>query len=245
MSELKLENIYRIDATLVAVTGIHIGSSNNEMHIGGIDSPVIKHPHTQEPYLPGSSLKGKVRSLLEWRFGLVSQTQGQPVNAALINKLGHNPEQLGFAKTIAALFGIAGDANSELAAELGPTRISFWDANLCPNWRDQRRENIELLTEEKMENIINRISGVADSPRSIERVPAGSPFKLTITLKQLSGDDDRYLNLVLQGLKLLELDGIGGSGSRGYGKVSIQDMHLNGENISQRYASTEPFAQVI
>lgn len=96
-----------------------------------------------------------------------------------------------------------------------------------------------------MENIINRISGVAADPRSIERVPAGSPFKLTITLKKLSGDDDSYLNLVLQGLKLLELDGIGGSGSRGYGKVSVQNIRLNGEDISTRFASTEPFAQVI
>lgn len=245
MSELKLETIYRIDATLQAVTGIHIGSSNSEMHIGGIDSPVIKHPHTQEPYLPGSSLKGKVRSLLEWRFGLVSQTQGQPVNAKLIKELAQRPEELRYAKAIAALFGISGDANTDLATEIGPTRVSFWDASLCPQWRQQRRDNIELLTEEKMENIINRISGVADHPRSIERVPAGSPFNLTITLKKLSGDDESYLNLILQGLKLLELDGIGGSGSRGYGKVSVQNIRLNGEDISSRFASTEPFAQVI
>lgn len=245
MSELKLENIYRIDATLHAVTGIHIGSSNSEMHIGGIDSPVIKHPHTQEPYLPGSSLKGKVRSLLEWRFGLVSQTKGQPVNATLIKELSGRPEQLRYAKAIAALFGISGDANSDLATEIGPTRVSFWDANLCPVWRQQRRENIELLTEEKMENIINRISGVADHPRSIERIPAGSPFKLTITVKKLNCDDEGYLNLILQGLKLLELDGIGGSGSRGYGKVSIQDIRLDGQDINSRFAATEPFAQVI
>lgn len=149
MSELKLETIYRIDATLQAVTGIHIGSSNSEMHIGGIDSPVIKHPHTQEPYLPGSSLKGKVRSLLEWRFGLVSQTKGYPVNAKLIEELAQRPEELRYAKAIAALFGISGDANSDLAADIGPTRVSFWDASLCPEWRQQRRENIELLTEEK------------------------------------------------------------------------------------------------
>lgn len=244
MSELALEKIYRIDATLEAVTGIHIGSSNSEMHIGGIDSPVIKHPHTDEPYLPGSSLKGKIRSLLEWRFGLVAANEGKPVSASYLSKVEQGTEQFDGAWAIARLFGVSGDANESLARDLGPTRVSFWDANLCSEWRQLRRNNIELLTEEKMENSINRISGVADNPRSIERVPAGSPFKLTITLKKLSVDNELLLTLLLQGLKLLELDGIGGSGSRGYGKVALKDIRLDGKDISERFQQIEPFAKV-
>ncbi|MBO1270821.1 type III-A CRISPR-associated RAMP protein Csm3 [Shewanella sp. 4t3-1-2LB] len=244
MSELKLEKIYRIDATLEAVTGIHIGSSNSEMHIGGIDSPVIKHPHTDEPYLPGSSLKGKIRSLLEWRFGLVGGNKGNPVSARYLHEVREGTEQHASAWAIARLFGVSGDANEAFVNELGPTRVSFWDANLCSEWRQLRRDNIELLTEEKMENCINRISGVADNPRSIERVPAGSPFQLTITLKKLSVDSDALLTLLLQGLKLLELDGLGGSGSRGYGKVVLKNICLDGEDISERYQQVEPFAQV-
>ena len=65
----QLTSITTIEATLELVTGLHIGAGDSEMHIGGVDNTVIKHPHTQSPYIPGSSLKGKMRSLLEWRSG--------------------------------------------------------------------------------------------------------------------------------------------------------------------------------
>ena len=68
---MKLTNIVEIKAKLVLETGLHIGAGDSEMHIGGIDNSVIKHPITQSPYIPGSSLKGKIRTLLEWRSGAV------------------------------------------------------------------------------------------------------------------------------------------------------------------------------
>ena len=72
--QLKLTEIKKLEGTITLRSGLHIGSGNMEMHIGGTDSPVIKHPHTLEPYIPGSSLKGKVRSLLEMESGLMIYT---------------------------------------------------------------------------------------------------------------------------------------------------------------------------
>ena len=76
---MKLTAIQKVTGTLELVSGLHIGSGNTEMHIGGTDNPVIKHPRTQEPYIPGSSVKGKMRSLLEWDLGVVGLTDGKPL----------------------------------------------------------------------------------------------------------------------------------------------------------------------
>ncbi|WP_297499767.1 type III-A CRISPR-associated RAMP protein Csm3, partial [Thermococcus sp.] len=54
-----------IRGRIKALTGLHIGSQRDVSEIGGIDNPVIKDPHTGLPYIPGSSLKGKLRSLFE------------------------------------------------------------------------------------------------------------------------------------------------------------------------------------
>ena len=97
---MKLTNIVEIKAKLVLQTGLHIGAGDSEMHIGGIDNSVIKHPLTQSPYIPGSSLKGKIRTLLEWRSGAV---QNNPLTLKDVSK---NPEEV---KNILRLFGISGD----------------------------------------------------------------------------------------------------------------------------------------
>lgn len=55
-----------ISGILECVTGTRIGGTQEKFEIGGIDNPVIKDPLTDLPYIPGSSLKGKLRHLLEW-----------------------------------------------------------------------------------------------------------------------------------------------------------------------------------
>ncbi|MBP9059548.1 MAG: type III-A CRISPR-associated RAMP protein Csm3 [Rhodoferax sp.] len=236
----QLTAITTITATLELVTGLRIGAGDSEMHIGGVDNTVIKHPHTQSPYIPGSSLKGKMRSLLEWRSGAV------------------NEEALGWkdyekasgatqaeVKRILQLFGISGDAKLgvEQMGNLGPTRISFWDCNLNPEWAKQIREDNFSLTEVKSENRINRISGVAEHPRQTERVPAGAQFDFRLSIKKLAGDGDDLMNTVLQGLKLLELDSVGGSGSRGYGKVKFVNLKIDDADQQTRFEAIQPFAQ--
>ncbi|MBM9536300.1 type III-A CRISPR-associated RAMP protein Csm3 [Desulfobulbus alkaliphilus] len=236
----QLNNIIRIAATLELVTGLRIGAGDSEMHIGGVDNTVIKHPLTGAPYIPGSSLKGKMRSLLEWRSGAVKE---KPLGAKEYTSETDTSRQTEI-KHILQLFGIGGgdvQDNKELVAKLGPTRLSFWDCPLEKTWEQEVRDNNQLLTEVKSENVINRISGVAQHPRNTERVPAGAKFDFRLSLKEIDGDDPSLLKIVLQGLKLIELDSLGGSGSRGYGKVQFLDLTINGKDESEQFAKVQAF----
>lgn len=243
---MKLTQITKITGDIELLSGLHIGSGNTEMHIGGTDNPVIKNPITQEPYIPGSSLKGKIRSLLEWRAGVVDLTDGgkggKPLAFSDVKRL--KGDQIEKGKTILKLFGGApegGDQDKEmetLVAEIGPSRLAFWDCNLKPAWvEDMQRKNL-LLTETKMENTIDRIRGVAEHPRNTERVPASAVFDFQLTLKVHDGED--LLETVLVGLRLLELSGLGGSGSRGYGKLRFLNLALGEKSLQQQLEQTQP-----
>ncbi|STO53529.1 CRISPR type III-A/MTUBE-associated RAMP protein Csm3 [Canicola haemoglobinophilus] len=231
---MKLANIVEINATLLLETGLHIGAGDSEMHIGGIDNSVIKNPITNQPYIPGSSLKGKIRTLLEWRSGAVKD---KPLSLNDV-KNASNPEDV---KNILRLFGISGDTKNTEAevAEIGVSRLAFWDCELDPQFVKEQLDNNIPFTEAKSENTIDRITSTAGNPRQTERVPAGSKFTFKLTLRQFEGDNNELLELVLKGLRLLELDSLGGSGSRGYGKVSFKELKVNGE--AKDLAQINPF----
>ncbi len=225
---MQLTQIHILSARLTLVSGLHIGAGDNEMHIGGTDNPVLKHPITNRPYLPGSSLKGKMRSLLEWKSGTV-----QPEALGWRQYQQANSEQKAHVFNILRLFGVSGgdQLDEAQARELGPTRLSFWDCDLGTDWVKRVDNANQMFTEVKSENRINRITGVAEHPRNTERVPAGAEFDFRLSIKVLNGESD-LLPTVLAGLKLIELDSLGGSGSRGYGKVKFVDLKLNGEAVS-------------
>lgn len=227
---MKLTTIEKIEGILELVTGLHIGSGNNEMHIGGTDNPVIKHPLTGEPYIPGSSIKGKVRSLLEWELGVVGITDGHPLGFKHIDKLqGADQDK---AKSLLKLFGGAPEGSGvsdSLVREIGPTRLAFWDCPLDRTWVEEMNRRNLLLTETKMENMIDRIRGVAEHPRNNERVPAGARFDFALTIRCHKGD--ALFPMLWRGLKLLELTGLGGSSSRGYGKVRFLELKMGAQDV--------------
>lgn len=228
---MKITSIKKLSGTLELVTGLHIGSGNNEMHIGGTDNPVIKNPITNEPYIPGSSIKGKIRSLLEWELGVVGITQGDPLGFSHISKI-TDAEQKSQAKNILKLFGGAPEgsgADEALVKEIGPTRLAFWDCPLEKTWVEEMSRKNLLLTETKMENMIDRIQGVAKHPRNTERVPGGARFEFNLTIRMHDNED--LLPTLWRGLKLLVLTGLGGSGSRGYGKVKFTRLELDGTDV--------------
>lgn len=233
---MKLVGITEIRGKIVLRSGLHIGAGDTEMRIGGTDNTVIKHPHTLEPYIPGSSLKGKVRSLLEMRSGLMVKTDGKPLSIELLQKL--EGEKRKECAKILKLFGSSG-AEMEEAGSLGPTRVSFADCPLDTEWRATAAERRLALTEVKSENIIDRIRGTAEHPRFTERVPAGAEFNFSVSLKDL-GDEEDLLGFLLEGLKLLELDALGGSGSRGYGRIAFKFDNLD---IGKKFAQISPFPQ--
>jgi len=230
---MKLQGINMMTGKIILKSGLHIGAGDTEMRIGGTDSPVIKHPHTLDPYIPGSSIKGKVRSLLEMRSGLMSHTKGAPLNTEVLNKVsGKDRDE---ALSILRLFGVSG-ADTDEALEVGPTRVSFADCMLTRESRELAQKNSWPLTEVKSENAIDRIKGTAIAPRFTERVPAGLHFDFSVSIKELEGDGN-LTDLLLQGLKLLELDALGGSGSRGYGRVRFE---FNDQRIQSAFDTVSP-----
>ncbi|MCX7084629.1 MAG: type III-A CRISPR-associated RAMP protein Csm3 [Methylococcales bacterium] len=226
---MQLTHIQKLTGQIELLSGLHIGSGNTEIHIGGTDNPVITNPITQQPYIPGSSIKGKIRSLLEWQLGVVSQTDGHPLSYKHINKL--DPKIQDKAKALIKLFGGApdGDVDQDLLAEIGPSRLAFWDCSLAPAWVKEMDDKNLLLTEVKMENTIDRIKGTAEHPRNTERVPATARFDFNLTIRVHDHED--LSQTIYLGLKLLELTGLGGSGSRGYGKIAFRDLKLDGEDV--------------
>ena len=118
---MKLTTVTTLTGAIEVLTGLHIGSGDAEMHIGGTDNPVIKNPLTDEPYIPGSSIKGRMRSLLEWYAGVVSITNGAPLGLEHLKHL--EDDQL--ARDILKLFGYApkgapDNKEAKLVREIGP-----------------------------------------------------------------------------------------------------------------------------
>ena len=234
---MQLIKIQTLEGTLELLSGLRIGASEGEIRIGGVDNQVIRNPINNQPYIPGSSLKGKVRSLLEWRSGAV---KSEPLGIRDLSA--RHPE----VRPILQLFGVGGgdQLSNEQARDLGPTRLAFWDAALQADWVRQIEGDNLLLTEVKTENRIDRIKGVAEHPRQTERVPAGSrfDFRLSIKVLDIDGDGAALRQTLLAGLRLLELDSLGGSGSRGYGKIKLRELKLDGADVQAEFDALDPFA---
>ena len=219
---MQLKKIVSITGTTRLVTGLHIGAGKDSIEIGGLDQPIIKHPLSSEPYIPGSSFKGKMRSLLEnFKFIERQETRkwlmdGKPCGCGLVGC------------PACTIFG-AHSNNQE--PELGPSRIIVRDGMLTSDFAERFRSG-KLPMEVKYENIINRVKGIAEHPRPLERVPAGVTFNLNISFKVFENDTDDLLNYVFQGLKLIELDALGGGSSRGNGQVYFDDLTCDGKDVN-------------
>ncbi len=223
---MKLDYIHTICGQIRLLTGLHIGGSNDQIEIGGMDQPIIKNPFGGEPYIPGSSLKGKMRSLLEqvYRSDQIVENKGGPCKC-------------GDCK-VCKIFGTSGETVSE---ELGPTRIIVRDARLSKDWL-KRFEEGEFPLEAKYENFINRIKGTAEHPRPLERVPAQAVFDFNISFKLFDTDvKDDLIQCVWKGLRLIEMDGLGGSVSRGSGQVKFENVHLDETPVDEEIASVTLF----
>ncbi len=239
---MKLVDFKEFKGKIILKTGLHIGSGGAEMKIGGTDNPVIKHPHTQEPYIPGSSLKGKVRALLEMRSGLMNRTKGSPVSLEDWQSLqGKEKEEC---EKILKLFGSgASEKTSALAEKIGPTRVSFEDCYFNKEWREKALKEHWTYTEIKSENTLNRINTKAN-PRTVERVPAGAEFRFCISLRKFDSEleeefkkEEELRKLLFNGLKLLSMDSLGGSGSRGYGRIEFK---FDDKEIQEEFDKLNP-----
>ena len=215
----KLVKKILVKTTLTLKTGLHIGGSKDNVEIGGIDTPVIKiATKDNQPYIPGSSIKGKMRSLLEQIAGLSEVGQGTKLKFE---------EKSDKAKQIINLFGFANDNR--------PSKLIVRDAMLSEyrldgKTQEERLKDNEFLdlpyTEGKWENSINRVQGTAISPRQLERVPAGVKFDVNFVINvwDNDGDGESLYNIVKEAIAVLENDYLGGNGSRGYGQVEFTKL---------------------
>lgn len=219
-----------ITADIRCITGLHIGGTEEGFEIGGVDNIVIKDPLTEIPYIPGSSLKGKMRSLLEWAEGRVNS------NIRKNEKTGSlecKPCECGSCD-VCIIFGSS--AASE--TNLGPTRLIVrdafpkgfikddgnrnFDAEQLKNWQTMGEK---IYTELKTENTIDRLTSAAN-PRTIERVPADSVFTVEMVFDLYTDDDRKKLKKVFEAMALLEDSYLGGGGSRGSGKIKFENIRV-------------------
>lgn len=229
MSSLKLYGRLILRGTIVAKTGLHIGGSGGNFSIGAVDNGIIKNPITNEPYIPGSSLRGKMRSLTEKYLGLPLFEHAGVKHMHTAEKSGKNNVSADRAKSIynespvAKIYGVPSDD-----FVTAPTRLIVRDVNLTKESRDQLRaaRADTPFTEIKTEVSIDRITSQAN-PRSLERVPAGARFgDMELVYSLYSQEDVDLFKTVIDGLLLLEDDYLGGSGSRGSGKVVFENLSL-------------------
>lgn len=220
-----------VEGTIECVTGMHIGTGKEVMEIGGIDIPVVRDPLSREPYIPGSSLKGKLRSLLEKQEFAVKGTGlyiddyfNKTVDSGGL-KIRHHECNVDDC-SVCRLYGAS---KGKGVSENRPARLIVSDAYLKSESK-QQLENIDTglyLTELKFENTLDRITSAA-SPRQIERVPRGTEFEFTLIYNQ---DEERNSELFAQDIKaifnnlrLLDNDAIGGNVSRGYGRIKLKNL---------------------
>jgi CRISPR-associated protein Csm3 len=222
---MKLYGKLIITGKIKALTGLSIGGSKTDVAIGGIDNNVIK---TAEgvPYIPGSSLKGKLRSLLEKENGKEEVCACGSADCP-----------------ICTIFGTAASRETQSGATRLYVRDSMLDAEIKKQMEEKTGPFAELeltYTESKWENKINRLTSKADHPRQQERVPAGSVFTLNMVynLLALPDDADRF-NDVIKTMRLLEDDYLGGNGSRGYGRIKFTDLNITLRTI-EHYEKGDP-----
>jgi CRISPR-associated protein Csm3 len=257
--DLDFKGKFLISGVVYCKTGLHIGGSDEGFEIGGNDNPVIRNPINGWPYIPGSSLKGKLRHLMEWSLGKNEFTEKPQAHHFTAGEKGgkpiFNPCSCGQCAAC-ALFGVTpqtgvGELNGEPLAEksyamlyqngedgkrfriTGPTRLIVRDAfptnETLKEWDDFLGPN--TYTELKTENALDRVTAEAN-PRSLERVTAGSEFKFEMIFDIYRDADKNLLRALFSAMALLEDSALGGSGSRGSGKIIFRELKVEYRSLS-------------
>lgn len=205
---MKLKEYVEVQGMIVLKEGLRVGGTKEAVGIGETDNPIIRHPITRNPYIPGSSIKGKIRSLLEQKYSEISQKTGRPCDCASC--------------FICSLFGCGNPSKSN-----EPSRLIFRDANLVDESEKEIKEALPgSFAEVKTEIAMDRNKGrtITGSLRQQERIPAGAKFNFTFTLRLFEEDNAKrkeYFNKLSEAFEMIEKDYLGGSGTRGYGQVEF------------------------
>ncbi|MEL6634147.1 MAG: type III-A CRISPR-associated RAMP protein Csm3 [Bacteroidota bacterium] len=207
----KLSGKIFIKGKIKVVTGLHIGGSKSDLDIGGVDLAVIKTSDRKRmPFIPGSSLKGKLRTMLARAGGYMVVDDDSDL--------------------IKSIFGYGADGNKEDEEDKDrlPTRLIVRDAMLDEQsfHANFDREDLDTrYTMVKWENTINRKTGTAEHPRQIERVPAGAQFSFEMIYNVFEdGQEKAHMDAIKEAMNMLQDDYLGGHGTRGYGQIAFQEV---------------------
>lgn len=227
----------KITGKILLLSGLHIGGSDAGVKIGGIDLSVIKNPISGLPYIPGSSLKGKTRFLLEHYYNVVPRdgsvsTPGRDASNPIAVIFGHIDKEIQTMPTRV----IYRDSNITGAVETLDDLSEESLADRMMNVEDAKLKMNSLFVEGKTEVTIDRNTGTVNQkqggPRQIERVPAGTVFDLEIVLRVFEDQEqEQHLDIIKKGLKLLQNDALGGYGSRGGGRVKFFDLKVGDQAL--------------
>lgn len=216
IKQIQLRGRVIIKGFIRAKTGLHVGAGKGEVKIGGVDNSVMRDLLTNQPYIPGSSLRGKLRSLAE--KSEISAKQNTKINKDVFIHTCGNPHC-----PVCSIYGAPGQSDTAT-----PTRLVIRDCYMEPE-SVKRLDNANPdmpYTELKYESAIDRVTSQA-TPRVIERVPADTvfgPFEMIFSL--YNDDDSVMLKKLFRAMSMLEDDYLGGGGGRGSGKIKFERLEL-------------------
>jgi CRISPR-associated protein Csm3 len=221
VNQVKLYGRVILRGEIRLLSGLHIGGSAGALSIGSLDLPVIRNVADGKPYIPGSSLKGKMRSLSE---KLTGSPQNAKIGKEVYIHVGATLEEYR-AYWVNPVFGVPGEVAYQIPA---PNRLIVRDVLLSDDSAAKLAGAKTDLpyTEVKWEAAIDRVTSAA-TPRQIERVPAGAVFApMEVVFSVYLAEDVALFHKVLIALQLVEDDYLGGQGTRGSGKVAFQNVTL-------------------
>lgn len=239
MTNITLNGKITITGEILAETGLHIGGASTGLDIGGVDSVVVRDSVSGLPYIPGSSLKGKMRGLLERALGKPQNKEVRKEEPRISIHECKNENEYQTCE-VCKIFGITPD-DKQFAS---PTRLIVRDAKLT----EESKKLLEKVktdlpySEVKWEAVIDRITSAA-MPRQIERVPAGAKFTFEMIYNVFEEQDKSNLKKLFEAMNILEDDYLGGHGSRGYGQVKFDEIKINW-NPKSYYESGDKSNQV-
>jgi CRISPR-associated protein Csm3 len=213
---MKLISVIEITGTITVLSGLHIGTGAPDFTIGGVDLPVVRD-HLRNPYIPASTIRGRMRALLELRSGLIDSEKPSEVPLIAIATDSSDTIKSAIATKLIKFFGVSSrrSGGTEQRNYFGSSRLMVADGVLIDS------SSAKVVTETKYETSLNRITGIA-TPRQIERIVSGTIFRNSFGIKVFEGDnEDESIGLLIDGLRAIEQDALGGHGSRGYGKVKF------------------------
>lgn len=197
-----MRDVLLIEACLTTVSSLYIGAGADREAGGSRDLPVLRNALDDMPIVPGSSLRGRMVTLLK----------------------AHCPDAIAgeetAAQALAILFGTPGKRSA----------LSFWDCQPEVPWAYEHRAAGLALTHWRSEQAPMPDKRLVFRRR--ELISAGVRFRFRLTLLAAQAENaglptQAALDRVRQGLLLMEQHGIGGATVRGFGRVAFSDVTVS------------------